>query len=566
MPEQEKMTREQFEAVVDDVWPRAQAHWSQFILLGKPDECDDTSVAKIDLSNRQVSLNINMLIEKDLGGSLEAILAHEVGHHVRYPGTMLVHARLRLLERSLLPFDNYSLINLFEDLMINERLGHTLKDQMVRVYQSFTTTAAFHEDGAWKCDPAFLFYMAVYEELWSLPRGELMAAAIDEFDRNFPAYRAEAQIFSQNLFRIEPNIYTQFLYFLSVFSRYIQPLQGDLPEGQSPFRCRHGEPSPGDWASALTPTEREREALERARREGWLSKDQSERMDRRKALDQRIMNLPGFGSADAELIPEVMAAYYRQQAEAYLFRPPPTRSLGEAIVPTTLEDWEAGDAINKIDWIQTLSRRGPVLGACMPIKRNLIAEYEGHDVSYWRPRMEIYLDVSGSMPDPRYSLNAMTLAAQILTLGTVRAGGWVRSALYSSEPVCYWQWCRSELEMSRFLMHYIGAGTEFPFELLSQSTEECQKDQPIRVVISDSDFDYNYGERHGDNSVILREAAAASHKLILLLHQYDSKNSYISEYKSFGAAYIPIKEFDDFPKMAVDLTFALFPDGTDELY
>ncbi|MDF1667341.1 MAG: hypothetical protein P1V97_36685, partial [Planctomycetota bacterium] len=253
-----------------------------------------------------------------------------------------------------------------------------------------------------------------------------------------------------------------------------------------------------------------------------------------------------------------------QQAEAYLFRPPATPGLGEAIVPTSLDDWEMGDPVRSIDWLATLSQRGPILGASVPIKRELIAEYEGHDVSYWRPRLEIYLDVSGSMPDPRRSRNAMTLAAQILTLGTVRAGGAVRAALYSNDPVCYWEWCRSEIEMSRFLMHYVGGGTSYPFQLLEKSTAECRQDAPIRVVISDFDFDRNYKSKYKKNSVILREAVAHSHQFILLLH--NSTKEFIKEYQSIGAKYVEIKEFEDFPKLAVDLTLALFPDGTDVVH
>lgn len=555
---------EEFEAKIDEAWPSAKAHWSHFLLLARPNDCDDTPIAKIDLSNRQVSLNHKMLMEKGLASSLEAILAHEVGHHVRFPGSLAMQARLRLLERSLLPFENYSLINLFTDLMINERLGRSLRDQMIPIYQAFNKDVAFHEDGAWKQDPAFLFYMAVYEELWTLKPATLMGAPEPEFSEKFPGYRAEAQLFAQNLFRIDPNIMTQFLYFLSVFSRYIKPLQGDLPVLISPFDCKHDNPSPEDWAEALTPSEREKEAIRKALEEGWLSAEQGKRIDSGNSLGDRIQGLPGFDTGDAELIPEIMAAYYRQQAEAYLFRPPSTPSLGEAIVPTSLDDWEMGDPINSIDWRTTLCQRGPTLGASVPIKRELIAEYEGHDVSYWRPRMEIYLDVSGSMPDPRRSHNAMTLAAQILTLGTARAGGSVRAALYSHDPVCYWEWCRSEIEMSRFLMHYVGGGTSYPFQLLEKSTKECRRDAPIRVVISDFDFDRNYKAAYKRNSVILREAVAHSHQFILLLH--NSTREFIKEYQSIGAKYVAIKEFEDFPKLAVDLTLALFPDGTDVVY
>ncbi len=88
----------------------------------------------------------------------------------------------------------------------------------------------------------------------------------------------------------------------------------------------------------------------------------------------------------------------------------------------------------------------------------------------------------------------MTLGAQILIVAAIRAGGWARATLYSSAHVDYWRWCRSEAELSRFLMHYIGGGTDFPFDLLASSLEECRTNQPIRVMITDTDFDANYAE------------------------------------------------------------------------
>ena len=170
-----------------------------------------------------------------------------------------------------------------------------------------------------------------------------------------------------------------------------------------------------------------------------------------------------------------MAAYYRQQAEHYLLRPPPQRRLGELQVPTTLEEWELGDPTRDIDWVATLLLRGRELGGALPLKRVKVAEEEGLEAPLWQPRIEIYLDVSGSMPNPCFAINAMTLAAQILATGTARAGGWVRALLYSSAPVLFWEWARSETEVSRFLMHYVGGGTSFPFGILDASVRGVRR-------------------------------------------------------------------------------------------
>jgi hypothetical protein len=106
-------------------------------------------------------------------------------------------------------------------------------------------------------------------------------------------------------------------------------------------------------------------------------------------------------------------------------------------------------------------------------------------------------------------------------------------------------------------MHYIGAGTDFPFELLKKSCEECGSNQPIRVLISDSDFDHNY-ESNPENRAIFVTSATVSPNWILLLHQPASER--VKLYESLGASVVEIKEMADFPRMASDLTHSLFPD------
>jgi hypothetical protein len=253
-----------------------------------------------------------------------------------------------------------------------------------------------------------------------------------------------------------------------------------------------------------------------------------------------------------------MAAHYRREAERWLFRPPPTTVRAEELVPTTLEEWDPGDPIASIDWISTLLQRGPVLGAAMPLLRERIADDEGRGAPAWEGRLEIYLDVSGSMPDPKRSLNAMTLAAQILALGAVRAGGSARALVYSTGHEKLWTFCRSESILSRFLLHYIGQGTDFPFDMLAASVEALGAEQPVRVIITDRDFDGNYDQRAG-NAAIFAEAGARSPALVLLLHEPDRARA--ARYEAAGARVIGVRKLDDFPRLSAELSFALFEQG-----
>jgi hypothetical protein len=253
-----------------------------------------------------------------------------------------------------------------------------------------------------------------------------------------------------------------------------------------------------------------------------------------------------------------MAAHYRREAERWLFRPPTVRVQAEELVPTTLEEWNPGDPVASIDWVATLLQRGETLGAAMPLLRERIADEEGRGAQAWEGRTEIYLDVSGSMPDPKRALNAMTLAAQILALGTVRAGGAARALVYSTGYEKWWHFSRSETVLSRFLLHYIGQGTEFPFEVLEASVEELAAEQPVRIIITDRDFDWNY-DKHPRNAAIFAEAAALSPALVLLLHDPDMKRA--ARYEAAGARVVPVRRLDDFPRLSAELSFALFEQG-----
>jgi len=191
----------------------------------------------------------------------------------------------------------------------------------------------------------------------------------------------------------------------------------------------------------------------------------------------------------------------------------------------------------------------------MPLVRERIADEEGQSVPTWLGKTEIYLDVSGSMPDPTRALNAMTLAAQILVLGTLRAGGSARALVYSDTHKEHFDFCRSEKILSRFLMNYIGGGTTFPFPVLAASVEEQRAEQPIRVVITDADFDSNYDAKP-ENAAIFKRAVERSPAFVLLLHAPRGEN--VRRYERVGARVVAVHTLGDFPRLAAALATSLF--------
>ena len=112
------------------------------------------------------------------------------------------------------------------------------------------------------------------------------------------------------------------------------------------------------------------------------------------------------------------------------------------------------------------------------------------------------------------------------------------------------------MEVSRFLMTYIGGGTDFPFDVLSASVRECGRRQPIRCVLTDSDFSYNLKAResHGASA---REAAAKG-TFVALLNGSRGDEEWVKEIGATGIVPVPVATMEEFPAAAAALGEKLF--------
>ncbi|MFN7973202.1 MAG: hypothetical protein U0166_12785 [Acidobacteriota bacterium] len=241
-------------------------------------------------------------------------------------------------------------------------------------------------------------------------------------------------------------------------------------------------PTPDDFASAGQSERRDR-AVDEALRRGWVTDGEAARArgeDGMAPIKRVASGMPGTENVPFELRKEHEA--YRALVERYLIEPPPVATPPDPYLPGTLEEWQVGDNPRGIDWVQTVLARGP-LAAAAPLARELLPDDAG-TLAQDLPAMEIYLDTSGSMPQPGQR-NFLTLAAQILAVSTCRKGGMVRGIIYSWECLLS-DWMRHEDVARRFFFGYSGGGTAFPFALMKKLARE--RSDVIRVVISDGDF------------------------------------------------------------------------------
>ncbi len=541
---------------IDQAWSRALNYWGIAIALQRPQLSDKAAdpIAYIDLRTREVVLNQVRVKAQGIEHCVYALLAHELGHHLHYPHSLATQARLELLEQELLPIRGYSLLNLFSDFLINCELAKdvTLKKQLTAIYNSMPVDAA-----GVKKDPAFFFYLTCFEEAWMMEPLALTGEAGPVLEADFPGARAEAQRLAEEIPNLAPNLFTQFIYFASIFSRY-RPLD-EAPNQKSPSlnptAGDHSSPDAGDYADALERGAQEKDAIKKALGAGWLKPEQVP--DGEASRRKRAAALPGVLAGQPRKLAEAMAIHYRRLADKYLIKPPPNELSAEPIIPSTLSQWQVGDAPKEIDWRSSVGQGGIDMAVISPLKRDFVDDDPTAEVREFRARLEIYLDTSGSMPDPKLQLNPMTLAAQVLALSCVRHEGLVRALIYSTNFVKQWTWTRSEMELSRFLMSYIGGGTTYPFPVLAESVKEHKVSAPIRIVLTDADFHHNLTTPGAKEIVML---AAKQAPFICLLNNASDSDAWVKQISELGVKTIGVKSLDAFPKTAAALAEALFKD------
>ncbi len=532
-------------------WLAALAVWGVNIHLTRPmrwksaEDRPNEPLAYIDMGDRQIVVNFEYLSKIQAMPSLAAVLAHEIGHHIRFPHTLGFAASLECLQRRLLPWYGPSLTNLFFDLQVNEVVGRTMAEDLCRVYRGFVGNS----DGL---DPLFTVYLAVYEELWCLEADDLIGAgAPPGIDAQFPAWRASARVFAQTFYSlVDP--YQQFVYFCSVFQRFL---------GTDPASACHGPmssdaalPDVDDYAGAIRGNPQAERALRRAVEAGWIDDPGGPPTDAMSAVARVTAGRPG--TAQVQFRRALTERIYRQRVDEHLFTIPPDFEGKEpdSYLPSTTEDWSWGESVNRIDWTASVLASGD-LAAVMPLQRALLpADPDPRGAGV--PSIEIYLDTSGSMPDPQQAINALTLAAHVLATAAIRQGGLVRAVVYSSGTPMVSEWFRDETTARDFLLNYSGGGTDFPFKHLVASVDE--RPEAVRVVITDSDFLYNYA-RGGEP--LLLQALGKCRRFVALLSLYDAasgQKALANALASPAFALVTVRSMSDLGGAAAALARGLF--------
>jgi hypothetical protein len=491
-------------------WPEALALWSKFTKLREPRWCCTAdaaqaeglrdSFAMIRLNDTSVVINLSEIAERKLDRFPLEILGHEIGHHVYCPADLTDQGRMIARMRRALPTKEPLagfIANLYADLLINDRLQRSARLHMAEVFQTL---------GNGSTARMWTFYMRIYEILWSLPRQTLARGDIDaqlEGDAHLGA--RVIRVYAKDWLRGAGRFAALCLsYLLEDEGKQVRLIlkgwldtrnagAGGLPDGLV-------EIDADEASDAIHP------ALD-PEVTGVIEDDEAAE----KAGQARIAQaqLPGGGQGQyrepfeygeilkglgINLPPDELAIrYYRERSIPYLVRFP-SRRVPETQEPLIegLDVWEIGSPIEDVDWFESTLTSPQLVPGYTTVQRTY-GTSPGSMPQRQPVDLDLYVDCSGSMPNPQVATSYLTLAGAIISLSALRAGSRVKATLWSGKDdfQTTGEFVRNEHDILQILTGYIGGSTAFPIHLLRDTFKDRQpNDRPVHIlVISDDGVD-----------------------------------------------------------------------------
>jgi len=502
-----------------DAWPEALGRWSAFTQLRPPTffESDADArphgaagqIAAIRLRDQAVRVNLQTVRALGLEDFAVAVLAHEIGHHVHVPATLTEHGRLLAVLRAVLvnlPADTEHLVaNLYADLLLNDRLQRQAGVNVAEVYRRLGQRTPWGETSlTWR------LYVRTCEVLWRLPAGTLAtgpvpaelnadAALVARLVRHYAGnWLAGARRFALVLFTYlhddhvhnRPDTFTA-----NGLADLRHAGQGGWPDGLTeldPAELDDDDSFDRDLAGLDsqtdgdrphdTPTPRNTEPLDAptGRREG---------QHREPFAYGELLRALGLDLSQHE----VTTRYYRERALPHLI-PFPDRKTPRALEPMAegYAVWDADEDLEDLDLLGSVMR-SPVLVPGVTTVQRVYGLVPGPEPGRVPLDLDIYVDCSGSMPNPAVNVSYLALAGTILALSALRRGARVQATLWSGPGQFETSggFVRDERRLLGILTGYISGSTAFPLHVLRDTYAVRLADDPPAhvVVISDDGVD-----------------------------------------------------------------------------
>jgi hypothetical protein len=464
-------------------WPAALAVWSKFTRLKSPNLCLTETEAKqegltgsfamIRLQDQSIVVNLPAVIACHVEAYPVEVLAHEIGHHILAPATLTDHTRMIARMRWALPtVEQHApmVANLYTDLLINNRLQRSAGLKIAEVYRAIGSGGS---GGA-----VWALYLRIYEILWSQERGSLGGGKTDD--------RLEGDAWlGARLVRSYARDW------LDGSGRFAALLLPHLLEDQKSSALiqklldTRNAAAGGEPAGLVEEEAGERDGAIHPAQDSELSgfpggeesddpasaapKDATENIPSRGQAREpfqfgEILRAAGLDISDHD----AAVRYYRERALPFLI-PFPSRRVPESTepLPEGLEPWDIGHALDEVDWFQSVIQSPRVVPGVTTVQR-LWGTTEGREPKLEPLDLDLYVDSSGSMPNPQRFTSYPALAGAILCLSALRAGARVQATLWSGKNQFKSTdgFVRDHDAVLRVLTGYFGGATAFPIHTL----------------------------------------------------------------------------------------------------
>ncbi|MGQ0604856.1 MAG: VWA domain-containing protein [Anaerolineales bacterium] len=560
-------------------WPAALACWSKFTKLREPVWCFTdkeakaegltSSFAMIRLDDHAVVINLKQVHELKVDAFALEILAHEIGHHVYCPADLTDNARMIARMRWGLPTKEHlagMVGNLYADLLLNDRLQRSNGLRMVEVYRALGVGAS---DRLWQ------LYMRIYEILWSETRGALAGAINDE------QLEGDAHLGARLVRHYARDWLDGAGKFAALCLPYLLDEKSQTAKWQTSWRDMENA-GPGGFPGGLVDIEDgeregavhpaydpelsgldEMEAAEGADGHAKPSASTAAGGGRGQAREPfeygQILRALGLKLDDHD----IAVRYYRERAIPYLI-PFPERKLPRSTdpLPEGLEAWDFGSPLSEADWLESVTRSPRIVPGLTTVQR-VWGESPGHEPEKEPLDLDLYVDCSGSMPNPQYSTSFLTLAGAIIALSALRTGARVQATLWSgaNQFTKTESFVRDETAILRILTGYLGGATAFPIHILRDTFAERKPgDRPTHILIISDDgvttlFDKDERNTSGwEIAAMALKNARGGGTMVLNLYMPIEKNPDLVRAQQEGWHIARVQTWDDLVKFAQDFS------------
>lgn len=495
-------------------WPDALSAWSRFTRLHAPLLCATTaqaraeglsgSFAMIRFADQSVVVDLQSVSKLGLEDYALEILAHEIGHHVYAPANGSDHFRLLARIRRALPtLERHApmIANLYTDLHINDRLQRQSRLRMGEVYRRLHESI---ERGGEKSKPGRLWtlYLRIYEQLWRLDRGDLGGGT--ERDATIDA---DAWLGSRVV-----RVYARdWLAGAGRFASLVLPYLVQDDEARKAMAHWHDMQNAAEGTQpqgGLDIDEDEIDGVVHPANDPRITGEEESEPTASKgdrpgpAASTRTSNAPGqcrepfeYGeilrAAGLKLDDhDIAVRYYRERALPHRI-PFPSRPAPQSLEPQMegLEPWDIGDALDTLDAMQSVMQSPRLIPGLSTVRRvyGVAPDIQRDPVPL---DLDLYVDSSGSMPNPQQQTSWLTLAGTVIVLSALRAGARVQATLWSGANQFMHTdgFVRSEDAILRVLTGFYGGATAFPIHQLRDTfARRTERDRPAHILMISDD-------------------------------------------------------------------------------